>query len=603
MKRSLIVNWLDSWGRALQHVLAWQPGRAVSVAEFFAGRRKKRRDAQVLIGEKRLLDWLSATRWSRCAGRAAFIGAVYILAGNGLDAQEEGAEAVPAPAGEEDSPQASELEIEVELSLQQAVEMGLARNFNVRAARLESQIRQRQMIIQQAVFDPLLTASANYSKNRRPTASFLDIGEGALQPYAQVNPFETTGISTGLRGRTLLGTSYSLIVNEAGFDRPLAEGRVFGFNPVEEASVRLSATQPLLKGAWYPYNNAGIQIAENNRELAAQDLEAAINTLVFDIESAYWQLVFSTRNIEAKQNSLKVAAENVEKARKEEAAGTQAKIYVVTIEGQHARRKVELNDARLLLENARDDLLELLQYKGESLKKIWEEGGKKGSFEGIRVQPVTEPAGQELVPDRGASLSAAFGQRPDYRRFAVQLETQKKLVELARNERLPRLDVQATWAQFGLDDSFGGSFSSLSSGDFYGWTIGLQFEVPLSSRGLDNSYEMARDRYQQLQWQRLQAENTIIVEVDQSIRLLKSLVRKLEYLQDLVRLKETELDAERRRLAVGASIPFTVNTIENELIDIQTQSLQARTNLEAARAQYFSVTGGLLKRYNIRLDR
>ena len=109
--------------------------------------------------------------------------------------------------------------------------------------------------------------------------------------------------------------------------------------------------------------------------------------------------------------------------------------------------------------------------------------------------------------------------------------------------------------------------------------------------------------YQQLQWQRLQAENAIIVEVDQSIRQLRSLVRKLEYLQDLVRLKETELEAERRRLAAGASIPVTVNTIENELIDIQTQSLQARTNLEAARAQYFSVTGGLLQRYNIRLDR
>ena len=114
---------------------------------------------------------------------------------------------------------------------------------------------------------------------------------------------------------------------------------------------------------------------------------------------------------------------------------------------------------------------------------------------------------------------------------------------------------------------------------------------------------MTRDRYQQLQWQRLQAENAIIVEVDQSIRQLKSLVRKLEYLQDLVRLKETEFEAERRRLAAGLSIPFTVNTIENELIDIQTQSLQARTNLETARAQYFSVTGGLLKRYNIRLDR
>ena len=266
------MNWLASWGRALQHVRAWQSGRAVSAAEFFDGRRMKRRDAQVLIGEKRLLDWLSATRWSRCAGRAALIGVVFILAGQCLYAQEKEADSAPAPAENKGSPQASESDIELELSLQQAVEMGLARNFDIRVARLESHIRQRQMIIQQAVFDPLLTASANYSKNRRATASILDLGIGNLQPYARVNPFETTGFSTGLRGRTLLGTSYSLIVNESGFDRPLA-GTIYGFNPVEEASVRLSATQPLLKGAGYPYNNAGIQIAENNRELAAHDLE------------------------------------------------------------------------------------------------------------------------------------------------------------------------------------------------------------------------------------------------------------------------------------------------------------------------------------------
>ena len=551
-----------------------------------------------------MLDLFPAARRSRCAGRTAGLVVVagLVLAGACLNAQEDGASPGATRPQNEELPLGGQEGLEIELSLQQAVEMGLARNFNVRVARLEGRIRERQTIIQRAVFDPFLTAAADYSKNRRATASFLDIVGAELVPYAQVNPFETTGFSTGVRGRTLLGTSYSLIVNESGFDRSLATGR-FGFNPVEEATVRLSATQPLLKGAWYPYNFAGIQIAENNRKLAENELEAAISALIFSIETAYWQLVFSTRNFEAKENSLKVAAENVEKARKEEAAGLQAKIYVVTIEGQLARRKVELNDARLLLENARDNLLELLQYKGESLKKIWEEGGKKSSFEGIRVQPVTEPVGQESLPDRSASLEAAFEQRADYRGYAVQMENQRKLVEMARNERLPRLDVQATWAQFGLDDSFDGSFSSLTSGDFYGWTIGLQFEVPLSNRGLVNSYEITRDRYQQLQWQRLQAENSIIVEVDQSIRLLKSLVRKLAFLQDLVRLKETELEAERRRLAAGASIPFTVNTIENELIDIQTQSLQARTDLETARAEYFSITGGLLKRYNIQFEK
>ena len=106
----------------------------------------------------------------------------FILPGFCLYSQEDGEAAASAPAGKQDSAQAVEPEIELELSLQQAVEMGLARNFDVRVARLESQIRQRQMVIQQAVFDPLLTASANYSKNRRPTASILDLGPGNIQP-------------------------------------------------------------------------------------------------------------------------------------------------------------------------------------------------------------------------------------------------------------------------------------------------------------------------------------------------------------------------------------------------------------------------------------
>ena len=548
---------------------------------------------------KRELPILRAARWVHLC---SVVAAVMALAGGTLDAQEEAA--APgvdgAVVGEE---QVLELE-EIELSIQQAVEMGLARNFDVRIARLEGEIREREAVIQNAVFDPFFTLGANYSKNRRPTVSFLDIGNQGPLPVARVNPFETTGYSTGFRLRTLLGSTYTVTVNESGFDRPLAaSGGLFGFNPVEEASIRFTATQPLLKGAWYPYNFSGIQVAENNRKLAMEDLESAISDLIFNIEAAYWQLVFSSRNYEARQNSLKVATENVEKARKEEAAGTQPKIYVTTIEGQLARRKVEMNDALLQLENSRDSLLDLLQYKGESLRRVWEEGGKGGSFEGIRVIPLSEPTEQDILPERGPSLTAAFERRADYRRYAVLLDNQKTLVDMRRNERLPQLDLTATWAQFGLDDSFGNSFSSLGTGDFYGWTVGLQLAMPLSNRGLQGSYDSARDRYQQLQWQRLQAENFIIMEVDQSIRRLKSMARKRVYLDDLVRLKATELAAERTRLAGGLSIPFTVNTIENELLDLQAQALQAKTNLEGARAVYDRATGGLLARYGVQMER
>ena len=544
---------------------------------------------------------LPILRAARRVHLCSVIAVVMALAGGALGAQEAAAPGGDgAVVGEE---QVLELE-EIELSIQQAVEMGLARNFDVRIARLEGEIREREAVIQNAVFDPFFTLGANYSKNRRPTVSFLDIGNQGPLPVARVNPFETTGYSTGFRLKTLLGSTYTVTVNESGFDRPLAaSGGLFGFNPVEEASIRFTATQPLLKGAWYPYNFSGIQVAENNRKLAMDDLESAISDLIFNIEAAYWQLVFSSRNYEARQNSLKVATENVEKARKEEAAGTQPKIYVTTIEGQLARRKVEMNDALLQLENSRDSLLDLLQYKGESLRRVWEEGGKGGSFEGIRVIPLSEPTEQDILPERGPSLTAAFERRADYRRYAVLLDNQKTLVDMRRNERLPQLDLTATWAQFGLDDSFTDAFSSLGTGDFYGWTVGLQLAMPLSNRGLQGSYDSARDRYQQLQWQRLQAENLIIMEVDQSIRRLKFMARKQVYLDDLVRLKATELAAERTRLAGGLSIPFTVNTIENDLLDLQTQALQAKTNLEGARAVYDRATGGLLARYGVQMGR
>lgn len=539
---------------------------------------------------------------SPCSGAvlsaALLIQAAFVSGGESLFAQEPPGE---TPTQTESLPLAEKPLHEIELSIEQAVEMGLARSFDVRIARTEGKIREREMVIQDAVFDPFFTLSANYSKNRRPSVSFLDIGDAVLSEV-RVNPFESSNYSSGIRLRTLLGSTYSLTVGESGFDRPLASS-LFSFNPVQEASVRFTATQPLLKGAWYPYNYSAIQVAENNRKLAMDSLETTISDLIFRIETAYWQLVFSSRNYAANENSLKVATENVEKARKEEAAGTQPKIYVTTIEGQLARRKVEMNDALLQLENSRDNLLDLLQYKGESLRQLWEAGQKTGSFDGIRVTPLSEPTEQVTLPERNPSLAEAFERRADYRQFAALLDNQKTLVDMRANERLPQLDLTGAWAQFGLADSFGESFSSLGSGDFYGWTVGLQLAMPLSNRGLQSNYDRARDRYQQLKWQRLQTENRIIMEVDQSIRRLRSMARKLVYLDDLVRLKETELAAERRKLAAGASIPFTVNTIENDLLSLQTQALQAKTDLEAARSDYIRATGGLLERYGVQLGR
>jgi len=490
----------------------------------------------------------------------------------------------------------------LELSIEEAVRIALARNFQVRIADIDLRMRERDLVIERAVFDPYLTLGTFYSKNRRPTASFLDLGGGAVTPEVQVNPFETTSYNGGIRGRTLIGTDYTLTVGSNGFDRPLASA-LFGLNPQESASARLDITQPLLRGAWYPYNSAAIRIAHNNERLAREDLETATSELIYQVESAYWNHAFATQNFAAKTNSLRVAELDLEKARKEERAGTKARIYVTTVRGQLALRQVNYNDARLLVENSRDALLELLNHGGDSLKERWQSGEDVGPFDDIVVVPTSAADLEPFSPDRDVSLAMAFRSRADYRRFAIQLDSQQIAVDTARNDLWPRVDLTTSWEQLGLDDSVEGSFSSLGTGEFYSWSVGVQVEVPLSNRGPKNAFRRAEDRLRQLTWERLQIENRIVLDVDQAIRQLDSLARKVDYLGEVVRLKAEELDAERKKLDAGTSIPFQVHTIENDLIELEAQALQSRTDYLTARAAYYRATGVLLERHDVTLEK
>jgi outer membrane protein TolC len=504
---------------------------------------------------------------------------------------------VESPASRPEKPRQT-----IELALQEAVRIALVRNFDVRIARLTHVMSRRDLVVQRAVFDPFFTLNSTYTKNRRPTASFLDIGGGALINEVQVNPFESANYSAAIGGLTRLGTTYEIRLGEAGFDRPLAAGSLFGLNPQESMSASATFTQPLLKGAWYPYNSGQMRIALNSEFMARDDLETATQDLIYRVEAAYWSLVFSTKNLQANSRSLELAREDLSKAQKEEEAGTKARIYVTTVKSQLALREIEYDDGELQRENARDALLQILNHGGDSLKDRWQAGEDGGPYDNVLVIPTTEGDRSEFAPDRNVSLVMAFGNRPDYRRYDFLVDSQAITVDLARNDLWPQLDLTGTWEQLGLDDSIEGSVSSLGSGRFYGWSVGLQLQMPLSNRGPKSIYRREKDRLRQIGWQKIQLENQIIVEIDGSIRRLASLFRKVGRLEQIVQLKEVELNAEKKKLAAGTSIPFTVHTIENDLIGQQAAALQALADYLIAKAEYYKLTGVIFERYGVSLD-
>ncbi len=358
-----------------------------------------------------------------------------LSSGAAADADSRAAGGVEPPTESED----------LTLRLDEAVRMAIENNFQIKVADKGRDIGRRNWVVEKAVFDPYFSASSDYSKNRAPTSSFLDIGVGGLQPVITVNPFETNAYSGAIGGRTILGTEYSLSLSQNWFDRPLAEGSLFGINPQSEVNASIQITQPLLKSAWHQYNSSRLRIAVNDRIAADHQLELTASELVFQTESAYWQLSYAIKNHETQEQLLRTANENLEIAREERAAGAASEVDVIVAGSQLALRKVEFHAARTLLSNTRDQLLLLLNKTGvRSLKNRWESGLGGTDFGEITVTPISEPRSAPFTPDRDVALRFAFENRADYKQLQIEIDNKRIQVAAAKNETLPELGVTAT---------------------------------------------------------------------------------------------------------------------------------------------------------------
>ena len=492
-----------------------------------------------------------------------------------------------------------EKKVKLELSLRDAVTFTLQNNLNVRLASLDNAIRERDIVIARSAFDPFFNVGSTYAKNRDPTVSFLDVGAG--RQGITVNPSETTEYNASLNGEWVTGTTYDVQLEQAKFNRPAAEaGGITAINPVTRTVASADLRQPLLKGAWYSVSTADVRIAQNNFQVSNDEFERVLVDAVYQVEQAYWELAFAIQNLRSREKALRVSREDFENARKRRAVGTFSDNDVTTVESQWVLRKVNYRQAWLLVDDARDRLLNLMNYAGDtSLRTAWRSRSDKSYYQEVGIRCTSEPDERELTINRKDALGAAFENRPEYKQISTNLKNQTIRVEVSRNELLPSLDVLGRWANLGMEENFAASYESLEGGRFYDWLVGVEFSVPLSNRGPRSRYRNAREELRKLHVQKQDLENTIVLDVDRALRTIANLRLRVIDLEEQVHLQEKLLRDERLKLEVGKTIAYTVSTIENDLISSQTESLRSKADLQIAKADLYRAMGKLLERHQL----
>jgi len=135
------------------------------------------------------------------------------------------------------------------------------------------------------------------------------------------------------------------------------------YNPYYQSVLNLSLKQPLLRNFGWTVSRKEIIIAQNNFEISRSQFKSTLIDTVYQVESAYWNLVYSIENLRTQRLSLESGRDLLAKTKREVQVGTKAPIEVLNAEATVARREADILQAEALVKSNQDRLRTLLNIE------------------------------------------------------------------------------------------------------------------------------------------------------------------------------------------------------------------------------------------------
>lgn len=422
-------------------------------------------------------------------------------------------------------------------------------------------------------FDPVLFGDLTYSYLETPTSGGFFSGNLSAQ---HIRSWQA---NQGLRSTLVTGATVQVGVSETYTEDNLPPN-IFGFNPESKAGLNFNLTQPLLRGGWLLNGTYGVRSAELAAERGGAGVRLGETETVQAAIDAYWDLAFAREDVKVKELSLKLAEELREVTLAKFRVGSAAEVEVVQTEADIATRTEALLTARNVVRQ-RQDRLRLLLFPLEDPRE-WT----------LELLPVSEPA--EPHPTELSWEDAfrnALDHRADLRQLRLDLEQSRLDWDVARRNRMPRLDLNASGSSSGTSPQIADAFETARGFYYVGYTLGLAFELPLGNRQFSGAERRARFQHELAQRVLRDREHEVTVEVREAVRNVNYLSERVAATSLAVRVAQRQLEAEQRRLQEGASTNFQVLQFQRDLETALTGEKDARMAFAKAAVRLQTVQG------------
>jgi len=458
-------------------------------------------------------------------------------------------------------------------------------------------------------FDPFLTSNLNFGHTTAPQSNTVTTGTPAL---VTVNKTANFGYSQAFP----TGGSVALSYNNVAQDQNSFRSTI---NPFTSSSLDLTVTQPLLQGFGLALNNRVIRIAKNNLRADDYVFDQQLINSVANIVQLYWNLVAAISTVGVRSQAVTVAQKLYEDNKKQVEIGTLAPIEVVRAEAQLATAQQDLVVAQSSVLQLETVLKSAVSRNGLASPAVME-------AHVVPTDPIRIPEVEAIQPVQDL-VSKALDNRPDLAQSRIQIENSEIALTGTRNAMLPTLSAVGDFRSNALAGSqntivgpvspttglvatptiadpfflggYGTILGQLFGRNFPTYSIGLNLTIPLRNRAAQANVATATLNLRQNQILLQRQINQIRVDVQNAITAVNQARAQYQAAVKGRVLQEQTLDADQKKLALGATTVYQVIQDQRDLTTAAAAEVTAQAAYAGARVQLNVATGSTLAENNV----
>lgn len=485
----------------------------------------------------------------------------------------------------------------VSISLDEAVQIALERNYGLRNARLdvdnsESQIRQAWGSVY-----PQVSFSTNYQRNVRTSNPFAGSSAGNIfssfgaidwlrfneQARADDNP-ETEPITLEeFRQRQMQG------YRQAGIDPSGGGGNPFGV--ANQFTSGIDVTQTLYSDQAF----TAIQTAQTLRAANERSLDRQRQQTIHQVRQAFYDVLLADERSRIVQQSLERTRRTLEETRQRVDRGDTPKMQRLSAEVDLSNLRTQLIEVRNQAELARNQLKHTLGMP------VDQSVSPRGTLSVDR-----DPEVRRAVLDE--ARTTALDRRSDLERARLQVDLETARREATEAGYMPRIEAFANLGLSGrvpddrseilsdpetpftfsqrTNDIFSDQYweNSLAVGLRVSWNIFTGFQTSAQIQQAQVSINRA-------ELQRDQLEQSVRLEVRQAIQNLETAAQRIQSQRQNLERAELNYEYARTRLNEGMGTPLEERNASEQLDQTRISYLQAVHDYLMAESAFELATG------------